>query len=135
MIPSKSKHGFTLIEVVLAVAIMAAILTPLFISQGTTLLSIGTFSDRYRRIIAAKSYLLGACKDQSEHKKTEARHLEEPPTTLTYTREKLSGPLGKQFKDMYRQQVKIQWTEGTRTYSDVLVGLVFDPQEPAGGKA
>ncbi len=129
MIRSKNSCGFTLIEVVLAVAIMAAILTPLFISEGAALLCVGRFSEAYRRIVAARSYLCVARRDEQAKKKTAPRTLAEPPVTLTYVCEKAAGTIGTKFKDMRRQLVKIEWTEDSRKKSDLLVSFAFVPSE------
>lgn len=54
----KSKSGFTLIEVLLALSIVAMVLTPLLIMQGGALRSTGLRSRVYDRFSAAYSFLM-----------------------------------------------------------------------------
>ena len=129
MIHSKNNDGFTLIEVLLAMSLMAMVLTPIFISQNTIMFSVGIFRDRFERITQAKNYLARAHKNALEDKKTGPSTIEDPQTTLTYTQSKASGATAKQFKDIYRETVKIEWTEGTNKRQDMLVCFVFKPEK------
>ena len=131
MIHSKNNTGFTLIEVLLALSLMAMILTPIFISENSIMLSVGNFRGRLERITLAKNYLVHAHKNALEDKKTGPVSHEDPQTTLTYKQTKTSGPLAKQFKDIYRETVTIEWTEGTDKHRDVLVSFIFKPEKKA----
>ena len=55
--------------------------------------------------------------------------VDDPPTTLTYRQDKASGTITKIFKDVYRETVRIEWTEGTNKRQDVLVSFVFKPEK------
>ena len=127
MIHSKSNNGFTLIEVLLALSLMAMILTPILISENSIMLSVGNFRGRLDRITMAKNYLVHAHKNALEDKKTGPMTVEDPQTTLTYKQSKASGPTAKVFKDIYRETVTIEWTEGNDKRRDVLVSFVFKP--------
>lgn len=93
------------------------------------MLSVGIFSRHFQRIVAAKNYLARAHKNALEDKKTAPSSLEDPSTTLTYIQEKASGPVFKQFKDIYRETVRIEWTEGNNKRQDALVSFVFKPEK------
>ena len=129
MIHSKSNDGFTLIEVLLALSLMAMILTPILISQSSIMFQIGMFRERFRRVSIAKNYLAHAHKNALEDKKTVPLTVDDPPTTLTYRQDKASGTITKIFKDVYRETVRIEWTEGTNKRQDVLVSFVFEPEK------
>ena len=129
MIHFKNNDGFTLIEVLLALSLMAMILTPILISESSIMLSVGTFTGQFQRIIAAKNYLIHAHKNTLEDKKTGPSSIDNPPTTLTYKQDKASGAITKKFKDIYRETVRIEWTEGTNKRQDLLVSFVFKPEK------
>lgn len=129
MIHSKNNNGFTLIEVLLALSLMAMILTPILISQSSIMFSVGYFTGRFQRITLAKNYLVRAHKNALEDKKTQPSSIDDPPTTLTYKQDKASGPIAKKFKDIRRETVSIEWTEGNNKRQDVLVSFVFKPEK------
>ena len=126
---AKNNDGFTLIEVLLALSLMAMVLTPILISESTTMLSVGIFSRHFQRITVAKNYLVRAHKDALEDKKTPPATIEDPQTTLSYKQNKASGPIAKQFKDIYRETVTIEWTEGNNKRQETLVSFVFKPEK------
>lgn len=129
MIHSKNNDGFTLIEVLLALSLMAMILTPILITQSSIMVSVGYFSGIFRRINIAKNYLVVAHKNSLEDKKTGQSSIDDPPTTLTYKQDKVSGVIAKQFKDIYRETVRIEWTEDNRKHEDMLVSFIFKPEK------
>jgi prepilin-type N-terminal cleavage/methylation domain-containing protein len=129
MIHLKTHSGFTLIEVLLALSLMAMILTPILISQNTIMFSVGNFKNHLQRILIAKNYLMQAHKNALEDKKIAPRSIDEPTTILTYKQEKLTGAMTKQFKDIRRETVVIEWTENNIKRQDVLVSFTFKPEK------
>lgn len=127
MIHSKNLKGFTLIEVLLALSLMAMILTPILISQNTIMFSVGYLKGQLERIILAKNYLITAHKNILENKQTGPRSIEDPQTTLTYKQEKSSGVIAKNFKDTYREKVIIEWTENNIKHQETIVSFLFKP--------
>lgn len=58
MMNFKNNDGFTLTEVLLAVAIIGLVLTPIFITQSTLLQSVSRISRRMARVFFAKQFLI-----------------------------------------------------------------------------
>ena len=135
MIHSKNHSGFTLIEVLLALSIMAMILSPILISQSSIIFSVGYFKDQLQRTFLAKNYLAVAHRHTSENKKIGPLTIENPPTTLSYSLDKTSGSIAKQFKDIYRETVHIEWTENTIKRHDTLISFIFKPEKKTEQKA
>jgi len=131
MIHFKNKNGFTLIETLLALSIMAMILTPVFISQNNIMVSLGMFRDRFRRINMAKNFLVHAHRNNLENKATPSDMIDDPPTKFVYTREQASGSISKQFKDIYKETVRVEWPENNVTRQDSLVSFVYKPEKKA----
>lgn len=129
MIHSKNRDGFTLIEVLLALSLMAMILTPILISQNTIMFSVSYFKGQLQRIMLAKNYLVYAHKNTLQEKTTEPRTIENPALKLSYLKEKTAGPMAKQFKDVYRETVLIEWTEENIKKQDTLVSFIFKPEK------
>jgi prepilin-type N-terminal cleavage/methylation domain-containing protein len=127
MIHSKNHNGFTLIEVLLALSLMAMILTPILISQNTIMFSVDYFKGRLQRIMLAKNYLIFAHKNALQDKTTGPRTIENPATTLSYKKEKTSGTIAKQYKDTYRETVLIEWTKDNNKKQDTLISFIFKP--------
>jgi prepilin-type N-terminal cleavage/methylation domain-containing protein len=129
MIHSKNHNGFTLIEVLLAMSLMAMILTPILISQNIIIFSVSSFKNNLQRMILAKNYLIQAHKNASEGKKIGPRSIDEPRTTLTYKQERVTGSMTKQFKDICKETVVIEWTEENNVKrQDKLVSFIFKPE-------
>jgi prepilin-type N-terminal cleavage/methylation domain-containing protein len=87
MIHSKHlKKGFTLIEVIISIAVIGMVLSPLFILQGNVLQRVTAAAHRIHRLFFAQDFYLKAQRKQDE--KTRKFTLEErqdfPPTLLTY---------------------------------------------------
>jgi prepilin-type N-terminal cleavage/methylation domain-containing protein len=135
MIHSKNHNGFTLIEVLLALSLMAMILTPILISQNTIMSSVSYFANSLQRIMLAKNYLVSAHKNALQDKTTGPRTIENPATTLTYAKERTTGSMAKQYKDVYRETILIEWTEDTNKRQDTLVSFIFKPEKKTEQKA
>ena len=135
MIHSKNHNGFTLIEVLLALSLMAMILTPILISQNTIMSSVSYFANSLQRIMSAKNYLVSAHKNALQDKTTGPRTIENPATTLTYKKDRTTAAMAKQYKDVYRETVLIEWTEDTNKRQDTLVSFIFKPEKKTEQKA
>lgn len=126
MIHSENKQGFTLIEAILSTVIIGVTITALLSSQGVMLFSIEVLSNQYSRLLLAKNILY---QTRLQGKKSTESTVDNPATTIKYSQEKASGTIGKQFKDLYKEKVVYEWTEGRNKRSDEIVSFIFNPKK------
>jgi prepilin-type N-terminal cleavage/methylation domain-containing protein len=126
MIHSKNNRAFTLIEVLLSVVIIGTVITALMSSQGVMIFSIKTISYKFSRLLLAKNLLYQTRLNGQSSAETKAQ---EPETLLKYSQKKATGTLGKQFRDLYREQVDYEWTEQGRKRTDQVISFIFKPEQ------
>lgn len=135
MIHFKNKlSGFTLIEVLLALAIIGIVLTPIFLIQQVVLRRSSSDARFFSRIIYAKDFLV----DQQFENMQEAQEIgatekkiTNPPTTLIFSSKKIpeNSALSK-FKNVMLDSVTMQWTdERNKKRQEKLVTFSFRPEE------
>jgi len=123
------KAGFTLIEVLLALAIVGLVLSPIFMLQSNVLRSSSARSKLLSRVLEAKKFLLenefGLSKeaDASRNEKKIAN----PPATLIYELKKVSPESSlKNFKNLAAQTVTMQWVDQQgKRQQDKLVTFLY----------
>ena len=122
--------GFSLIEAMLAVAMMGMILAPLFLLEGTVFDGVTKITEQFRRYLFAHNFLYQVAREQSP--KVRDFNLEQkkelPATTLQYKLKKVSDGVFKNQKNLYRQEVLIS-TNNSKTPKDSLVTYLFKPTE------
>ena len=133
MIVSKNNVGFTLIEVLLALAIIGLVLTPIFLTQSNVLRRSSYASRMLARILAAKKMLIesefalaGDAQEFSQQKKIMI-----PPTLLTYRLRKIPETSAlKKFKNVLWESVSFEWTdERGKKKQDQLVTFLYKPEQ------
>lgn len=131
MIVFKNKDGFTLTEVLLAVAVVGLTLTPIYLSQSTAMRQSAVYSRLLARVFAAKKVLL-----ESEFALPEplqptqvAKKIDNPPTTFTYQLKKLPEQSSlKKFKNIWVESVS--WPdERNAKRQNRLVTFIFKPEQ------
>ena len=131
MIHSKNDaNGFTLIEVLLALSILGMILTPLVLNQGRFLGRIALQSTLLYRTYLGEKFMLDSYvkfeQDNSQRKATKS--VDDPKTTLSFKITEPSSTIKKLFRDLYKQEVTIEWEEMGTKYKDNLVTFLFAPE-------
>lgn len=126
------KSGFTLVEVVLAMAIVGVVMTSVFVAQAGALYAINRVSNVLRRIYAAQNYMMQKRVElvNSTEPKSDQKMLTSPAATLSYKLEKSNNAGLKPFKDVYLEQVILSWKEQRTPCTDALVSFVFKPPRP-----
>jgi prepilin-type N-terminal cleavage/methylation domain-containing protein len=126
---TENKAGFTLIEVLLALAIIGLILSPIFMLQSNVLQSSSARSRLFSYILEAKKFLLenefGLSKEADESRNE--KKITNPPGTLIYELKKVSqeSPL-KKFKNLSAQTVTMQWIDRQgKRQQDKLVTFLY----------
>ncbi len=125
----KSEAGFTLIEAMIAVAIIGIILVPMFLLQGTILQEVGRRSHELRRMFFARQFFSEARQKQSENAIEYAleKKEENPPTLLAYTLGSI--PKNSSLKDTYNLYIeRVTATEQGERFGQKLVHFVFKPE-------
>jgi len=131
MIHSKgSTRGFTLIEVLFALAIMGSVLTPLFMNQSTLLQFIARRSIRLHRIYLGEEFMNNSYikLEQDKKQRTATLHHDDPETTLKFKIEDPRQSIKKLFRDVYVADITIEWKENSANYADKLVTFLFLPE-------
>jgi len=130
MMISKSSKGFTLIETILAIAVMGLVLSPLFITQGTLVQSVARMSRRLGRIFYAKNFMLTARRStQSDSgQRTVEKKIEDPETTLVYQTKKIGSNSTLESHDLFLETVALRWQEDAQPRDDMLLTMLFKPQ-------
>lgn len=125
--------GFTLIEAMLAVAIVALVMTPLFILQNRVFLGVTHAGHTTARFIAARNFLIETAeknlkKDVPEF--TLEKKIEDPLTFLKYEIKPVTkeSAIGKKFNNVHKESVTFTWQDGTATKKDTLVSFMYRPK-------
>jgi prepilin-type N-terminal cleavage/methylation domain-containing protein len=133
MIHFKNHNGFTLIETIIALAITALVLTPIFIMQSMIMQRVSRDSLNFDMMIDCKALL------------HEARQKQEPDAQ-EFTLEKLGTEFGAQVKyelykgvdqksslaslpGLHREVVTVEWTELGQKQQERLVTFVYKKPE------
>ncbi len=125
------KLGFTLIEVMLASALVGIVLGPIYFLQGTTFNRVMRISQAVERMFLAYDYFLDIQKQKATgaQQKRFTKTVQDPKTDLIYEIKELPGNsvLKTDFDHLYSEKVTWKWSLLGTSYDDVLVNIVFEP--------
>jgi len=125
---NKNQSGFTLIETLVAIAVIAFVLSPLFVMQGNVLERVVRESRKLQRVFFMKFF---AYKAQEQIKPdvtqfTLEKKEEFPPTVLQYQLMPVDQRSSlKNIPGLHMQRVIATWDEAGRKYQDMLVTFAF----------
>lgn len=128
------KHlGFTLIEVLLALAIIGIVLTPIFVIQSIVLRRTSSGAQLFSRIVQAKDLLVDQQFEniQEVQPANAERKITNPATTLIFSSKKVpENSALKKFKHITIDTVTMQWTGvGNKKRQEKLVTFTYRPEE------
>lgn len=146
-----NKSGFTLIEVMLATALVGVTLGPIYILQGTVFDHVMRMAEEVQRMFIAYDYFLDIQKQKATgaQQKRFTKTIQDPKTELIYEIKELprNSALKEGFEHLYIEKVTSKWSILGTSYDDTLVNVVFEPPKekkeqeekeqppkPAGGK-
>lgn len=126
------RDGFTLIEVLISLAIMAIILTTIFVALSQAVTIVATRSDRLKLMLRAKQFLCEVTAGMHDVKKKTAEKKFEDPSSLCVYRE------AKVNKDsalaLLADVIKIVHVTATahagKRLTETIAVVMFVPQEP-----
>jgi len=129
MIRSK-RSGFTLLEVMVAIGIIAIGFTPILLLQNTVLTQVSGMGQRLHRIFFAKEFIFTAREKREEG--TAQFYLEQqlpyPPTKLLYRSDPVDNePKFDGLRGLYSEQVIASWQNGATREREVLLTFGFEP--------
>lgn len=133
MIPSNNRDGFSFIEVVLTIALIGAVLTPLFSVQYNVFNLLARAADKLSRIFLLENVINeGSYKAKPFAEKMEVikSNIADPETSIELMIQKpdpQTSPLRK-FEHLYIVRSKGSWKRFGLEFNDSVVSLVF--QQP-----
>jgi prepilin-type N-terminal cleavage/methylation domain-containing protein len=124
----ENRSGFTLIEVLLAVAIIGIVLGPIYILQGTVFDRVMRVAGSVDRMLFAYDFFVDVKNGDDDHVK---ETIKDPFTDLVYEKKEpqKSSVLAKEFNHIYIKKLSWHWKYQDTSYSDVLVDFAFIPPE------
>ncbi len=124
----ENRSGFTLIEVLLAVAIVGIVLGPIYILQSTVFERVVRSAGAVDRMLAAYDFFVDAQNGDEDNVKETIR---DPETDMTYAKKEpeKSSILAKEFNHIYIKKLSWHWKYQEMSYGDVLVYFAFIPPE------
>ncbi len=133
MIIKKTTSGFTIIEVLIALAIAMVMLAPLLNLQGFIIRQTSRMSDATRRTLAAQEFLITTRAQTPEDAYEFSQEKKVPflDLTLLYTLSKVGtqSKLTKQ-DDLYHETVAMTYQENNKTKRDYLVSFIYKKPQP-----
>ena len=134
MIHSKNhKHGFTLIEVIMALAITALVLTPIFILHGTIMQRVNRGSIAFDMILYGKALLIEARQKQDPEAQefTLDKKFNEYEATGKYTLDKSVDQKSSlaSLPGLHRELTTVNWVEQGEKKQERLVTFVYKKPE------
>lgn len=131
MIHSKNRAvGFTLIEVLFAMAIIGMVLTTLFLNQSSLIQLVARRSNWLYRTYAGEQFMVASYTkfEQDNQQRSATKQIDDPETTLNFHIADPPSAIKKLFRDMFTNSVTIEWEENRVKYSDKLVTFLFLPE-------
>lgn len=123
------RNGFIMVEVVLALAMVAMVLTSLMMVEGKVFNHVISSTFKIERFYAIRnSFLLMRIKPLEKEETVRERVLEEPPTKIMYERIPVnpSSSLAR-FAGMFREVATGTWHEWGKQRAYDIINYQFDP--------
>ena len=125
MTNSKLRDGFSFIEVVIALAVIAIALTSIFALQQASMQSTYDATNKLRRILLLKNVLYDPAIVRDQHdKELGEKKFKEPATTIIVKREKVTSERLKNY-ELERITAKASWFAFWGTQDESLVTFQF----------
>lgn len=127
----QNRKGFTLVEVMLAIAIIGMLLTPMLFLEQLILGQSWRVSSRFHRFSLAQKFLYDAREKQpigATQFSLETRE-NDPPVTLVYRIESVEKTSSlSSVAGLYNERVTLSWRENDLTKNQALVTFQFYPE-------
>lgn len=132
MIHSKNRSGFSLLETIAAMTIVAFVVSPLVIMQGTALRRVMRDSAHMERIFLMRNFLLEARRETASGATTFEKTVPTPNTQLRY---QLMSPQANSslhaMKGIQIERITATWREVGKETQDMMVTIKYiEPETP-----
>ncbi len=125
------RPGISILEVVIAVLILAAAGTSLMGLQGVLIRGVSSAHGIIERLGFIRSFFVVAQKDQLFKRAEQTLEKEEPPMVMTYQKKRaVSSGLSKQ-EHLFVQEIDAEWQGPFGTKKRLFSRLHFNPRESA----
>lgn len=128
----KNNSGFTLIEVLLALAIASSLLASIYILQAGSLAAVLRFSNNFVRIDQAKNFLFDTRRKREQAKHPKQFKLEKkednPEAYLKYNFGSVEQTSLKSLENIYIEKVDVMQDARQKEPSMTLLTLVYQPE-------
>lgn len=127
MIVSKNNSGFTLIEAMLAIALIAIAMTPLLITQGSVVQAVARVSARVQRIFFAQNFFIeGRAEAGDETKFSLDKKIDAPSTIFSFERKSVDSKSSlAKIKHVVIDRVKASWEDESKKQKEVVVSVQY----------
>ena len=130
MTHSKNRAGFTLIEVLLAIAIAGLAMTSILYLQTAVLTRMNRAILRLQRVMFAKKFLYDAHEKKQKNEEFSLEKQEiDPSTLLVYRAEPTNYPQLEELDGLQTERVTARWKENGQPRHLMLVTFHFHPVE------
>ena len=128
MIPFRNSPGFTLIEAMLSIALIAVVMTPLMITQGSVVQAVSRISLQLQRIFFAENFFVDAQAQAADKKKFSLdKKIEDPSTTITFERKAIDAKSSlAKVENVVLDRITASWNEESKKRKEVLVLLHYN---------
>lgn len=132
MIHSKNRHGFSLLETIMAMMIISAMAVPLVIMQGTILRRVIRDAQHMERIFLMRNFLYEARREAAPGATTFEKTVPTPNTQLRY---QLMPPPSNSslhaMKGIQIERVTATWRELGKETQDIMMSMKYiEPEAP-----
>jgi prepilin-type N-terminal cleavage/methylation domain-containing protein len=130
MIVSKSRRGFSLIEVMMAVTFLGVVMTAIIGLQGNSTQSINKWARHFDRIMAGMLFMTQTSIEKSKETISLVdKKLATPVTTMRYQMMEIPEASSlKDLKDIYIERVTLTWQEGKNKKQDTILMVRHRPE-------
>jgi len=126
-------HGFTLIEVMISLAVAALVLTPIFMLYNVIVRNVNRDSHKFNAVLSAKQVLNEAAQKQQPDTRqlNFEKKFEDFGFIAKYELQKIKdkkSSLG-EIEDVYKEMVTVEWTDiNNQKRAEQLVTFVYKPE-------
>jgi prepilin-type N-terminal cleavage/methylation domain-containing protein len=125
------RPAFTLIEVMLAIALTAIVMTPLLITQGSFLRAVARSSDRMERLFLAENNMFDEqALAHGQTKYVHAHTVQDPRTDFLFERMAIDSKSSlAKVRNLVLDRVTIKWQDESKQQQEVLVCFQYNKSQ------